>query len=164
MCKMYLLCSSHYVKDNLAVLWKENRRVGQVVVGILGRSQIILVNGYCGKWFPFFLRSIYLFIYLSIYLFIFRQRRRGGEREGEKRQCVLASHLPILGTWPTTQACALTGNGMGNPLVHRLVLKAMSHTSQGNSLDFILIVIGGQSRAYFIPKLLRLLAQNSLRQ
>ena len=29
---------------------------------------------------------------------------------------------PQLGTWPTTQACALTGNGTGDPLVLRLAL------------------------------------------
>ena len=31
------------------------------------------------------------------YLFIFRQRRREGEREGEKHQCVVASHTPLTG-------------------------------------------------------------------
>ena len=35
----------------------------------------------------------------------------GWGREGEKHQCVVASHMPPPGTWPTTQACALTGNG-----------------------------------------------------
>ena len=35
-----------------------------------------------------------LFIYLRFYLFIFRQRGREGEREGEKYQCVVASHMP----------------------------------------------------------------------
>ena len=29
---------------------------------------------------------------------------------------------PLLGTWPTTQACALTGNRTGNPLIRRLAL------------------------------------------
>ena len=29
----------------------------------------------------------------SFYLFIFRQKGREGEREGEKHQCVVASHL-----------------------------------------------------------------------
>ena len=38
---------------------------------------------------------------------------------------------PLLGTWPTTQACALTGNQTSNPLVHRLALNPLSHTSQG---------------------------------
>ena len=41
--------------------------------------------------------------------------------------------IPLLGTWPTTQACALTGNRTGNPLVHSLVLHPLSHTSQGCS-------------------------------
>ena len=44
-----------------------------------------------------------------IYLF-FRERGREGEREGEKHQCVVASHVAPLGTWPATQACVLTGN------------------------------------------------------
>ena len=38
---------------------------------------------------------------------------------------------PLLGTWPATQACALTGNQTGDPLVCRLVLYPLSHTSQG---------------------------------
>ena len=36
-----------------------------------------------------------------------------------------------MGTWPTIQACALTGNGTGHPLVHRLALNPLKHTSQG---------------------------------
>ena len=32
-----------------------------------------------------------------IYLFIFRERRREGERVGEKHQCVVASHVPQTG-------------------------------------------------------------------
>ena len=44
------------------------------------------------------------------YLFTFRERGREGEREGEKHQCVVASYVAPLGTWPATQACALTGN------------------------------------------------------
>ena len=31
------------------------------------------------------------------YLFIIREKGREGEREGEKRQCVLASHAPRTG-------------------------------------------------------------------
>ena len=31
------------------------------------------------------------------YLFIFRERGREGEREGEKRQCVVASHVAPTG-------------------------------------------------------------------
>ena len=39
---------------------------------------------------------------------------------------------PHLGTQPATQACALTGNQIGDPLVHRPVLNPLSHTSQGH--------------------------------
>ena len=49
-------------------------------------------------------------MYVYMYVCIFRQRGREGEREGEKHQCVVACHMPLLETWPTTQACALTGN------------------------------------------------------
>ena len=38
---------------------------------------------------------------------------------------------PLLGTWPATQACALTGNQSGDPLVYRLVLNPLGHSSQG---------------------------------
>ena len=31
-------------------------------------------------------------------------------RDGGKHQWVVASQAPPLGTWPTTQACARTGN------------------------------------------------------
>ena len=40
-----------------------------------------------------------LFIYLFIHSFLDRVREveRGGEREGEKHQCVVASHVPPTG-------------------------------------------------------------------
>ena len=41
---------------------------------------------------------------------------------------------PLLGAWPTTQACALTGNRTSDPLVHRQVLNPLSHTSQAANL------------------------------
>ena len=37
------------------------------------------------------------FVFLIIYLFIFRQRGREGKKEGEKHQCVVASHKPPTG-------------------------------------------------------------------
>ena len=35
--------------------------------------------------------------FLRFYLFVFRERIREGEREGEKRQCVVASRVPPTG-------------------------------------------------------------------
>ena len=43
---------------------------------------------------------------------------------------------PLLGTWPTTQAYALTGNQTGDPLVCRPVLNPLSYTRQ-NHLVFL---------------------------
>ena len=44
----------------------------------------------------------------SIYLFIFGERGREGEREGNINMWLPLAR-PLLGTWPATQACALTG-------------------------------------------------------
>ena len=42
--------------------------------------------------------------------------------------------LHFLGSWPETQACALTGNQTGDPLVCRPVLNPLNHTSQGEKI------------------------------
>ena len=64
-------------------------------------------------------------------------------REGEKRRetsmCErnidwLLFTRPLLGTWPATQACAMTGNRTGNLSVHRPALNPLSHTRQGSNI------------------------------
>ena len=59
---------------------------------------------------------------MPIYLFkfcLFLERGEGREKERERNINVwLLLKWPPLGTWPATQACALTGNWTGNPLVH----------------------------------------------
>ena len=45
--------------------------------------------------------------------------------------CGCLSCPPLLGTWPPTQACALTGDGTGAPLVRWPVLNPLSHPSRG---------------------------------
>ena len=44
-------------------------------------------------------------------------RQRGREKKERERNINVWSPLecPVLGTWPATQACALTGNRTGNP-------------------------------------------------
>ena len=46
----------------------------------------------------------------------------------------LPLEYPLLGTWPTTQAGALNGNGTCDPLVGRPALNPLSHTSQGQCI------------------------------
>ena len=68
------------------------------------------------------------------YLFL----ERGRERERERNIHVwLPLARPLLGTWPATQTCALTGNWTGYPLVHRPALDPLSHTSKGSKAVFI---------------------------
>ena len=70
-----------------------------------------------------FLKNIYLFL------------ERGMEGEGNINVW-LPLVRPLLGTWPATQACALTGNQTSNLSVHRPVLNPLSHTSQSDSMCF----------------------------
>ena len=66
------------------------------------------------------------------HLFIFRE---GGRRERNIDQLPLA--CPQLGTWPATQARALTGNGPGNPLVRRpAVLSPLSTPVRAPDLPY----------------------------
>ena len=53
-----------------------------------------------------------------IYLFL----ERGERKEKEERNINVWLPLvhPLLGTWPTTQACALNRNRTSDPLVHSL--------------------------------------------
>ena len=57
----------------------------------------------------------------------------GGRKRGRNISVWLPLMHPVLGTWPTTQACALTGNQTRDPLVYRLALNPLSHSSQGYS-------------------------------
>ena len=87
------------------------------------------------KIFTFFCKD---FIYLVL------ERREGREKERERNISVwLLLMCPPLGTWPATQACALTGNRTGDPLLHRPVLNPLSYTSQGNIFNskYILVAI-----------------------
>ena len=62
---------------------------------------------------------------LFIYLFLEKGERR------ERNTDWLPLAYPQPGAWPTTQACALTGNKTSDLLVCRSVLNALSHTIQG---------------------------------
>ena len=57
-----------------------------------------------------FINFCIIFFFKRFYLFIL-QRGREGERERNISVCA----RPLLGTWPATQACTLTGNQTGDP-------------------------------------------------
>ena len=81
-------------------------------------------------------RNYKLSLKKRFYLFIFRE---GGRREKERERNIsvwVPLVHPLLGTWPSTQACALTGNQTGDPSVHRPTLNPQSYSSQGYKLPF----------------------------
>ena len=82
-------------------------------------------------------RNVKGYNFLRCYLFLFRER--GRERGREKNINVwLPLARPLLGTWPATQSCALTGNQTSDALVRRPTLCPLSYTSQGRMQQFFL--------------------------
>ena len=77
------------------------------------------------------------FIFFNDFIYLFLERREGKEKERERNINVwLPPTHPLPGTWPLIQACALTRNQTGNPLVCRPVLNPLSYTSQ----SYILLI------------------------
>ena len=74
--------------------------------------------------------GICLFIFKRFYVFVERGEGREKERDRNINVCLPLAR-PLLGTWPETQAWALTGNQTGDPSVYRPVLSPLSHTTQG---------------------------------
>ena len=75
--------------------------------------------------------------FLKDFIYLFLERGEGREKERERNISVwLPLVHPLLGTCPATQACPLTGNRTSDPLVIRLALNPLSHTSQGPQPTF----------------------------
>ena len=73
------------------------------------------------------------FFYFLKRFYLFSERGEGREKERERNINVwLPLAHPLQGTWPATQACALTGNRTGDLSARRPVLNPLSHTSQGS--------------------------------
>ena len=69
--------------------------------------------------------------FIKDFIYLFLERGEGRDKERAKNISVwLPLTHPPLGTWPTIQACALTGNQTGNPLVRNPAIHPLSHTSQ----------------------------------
>ena len=85
----------------------------------------------CPNSFFFKKKKRFLFIY-------FLERGEGREKERERNISVeLPLVCPLLRTWPTTQACALTGNRTSNLLVCRMTPSPLSRTSQSKYIHIL---------------------------
>ena len=89
------------------------------------------------------------FFFLKILCIYFLERGEGKKKEKERNIMWLPLKRPLLGTWPTTQACSLTGNQTSDPLVCRPKLYPLSYTSQGCLIEFFRMGSGGQ-RVYVV--------------
>ena len=89
-----------------------------------------------------FLAYYFILFFKRLMYYLFWERGEGREKERERNINVwLPLVHPLLGTWPATQACALTGNQTSDSLVCRPVLNPLSHTSQGNFLHFLFTIL-----------------------
>ena len=96
------------------------------------------------------------FISLQI-LFIYLLLERGEGRQKERERNInawLPLVCPPLRTWPTIQACVLTGNRTGDSLARRPMLNPRSYTSQDRSLYLnSYLYLRSTMNSYFIVKL-----------
>ena len=75
----------------------------------------------------------YLYVWGILKDFIYFLERGEGKGERERNISVwLPLMCPQLGTWPETQACALTGNRTSDPLVCRPVLSQYLYVFMNN--------------------------------
>ena len=111
--------------------------IDQFLSRLLVFTSLIPVDNKCNlRIILFFFLQVYFF--LRFYLFSEREGKGGRKRIRETSMCGrninwLPLACPQLGTQPTIQTCALTGNQTGNLLVHRRVLNPLRYTSQGYS-------------------------------
>ena len=73
----------------------------------------------------------FLFLNKRLYLFIFRKRGREGEREGEKHQCVFASHMAPTGDLAHNLGMCPDWESNWRPFGPQPMLNPLSYSSQG---------------------------------
>ena len=62
-------------------------------------------------------------LFLKDFIYLFLERGEGKEKGSKRNINVWLPHVcSLLGTWPATQAYALTGNRTSDFLVHRLMV------------------------------------------
>ena len=110
------------------------------------------------------IHHIYIHIYTFYIYYIYRiilERGEGREKERERNINVwLPLARPQLGTWPTTQACALTGDQTSDFLVCGSTINPLGQTSQGY---FWWFPYNLQTSIYFTPQLLNMYIMNKVR-
>ena len=103
----HLGCFQHLGIVNSTAMNIEVHRFFSIVSGFLGYNPSSVITG------P---KSCSVFTFFKDFVYLFLERGEGREKEREKNINVwLPLTHPLLGTWPATQACALTVNRTGDP-------------------------------------------------
>ena len=90
--------------------------------------------------FFFSLSHLVFKFFFKDFIYLFLEREEGTEKERERNISVwVPPACPPQGTLAVTQACALTGNRTGDPLVRRLAFSALSHITQGSKNVFLIV-------------------------
>ena len=122
---------------------------GQCVefIDLFEETERHLINSFINVCSSLLLSALpfFFFFFKRFYVFIFRERG-GRETEGEKHLW-LPLVDPQVGTWPTAQTYTVTRSQTSNLMICKLTLSPLSHTSQSNSILFLLLLI---PRAVFL--------------
>ena len=123
--------------------FSSRRKIGNIIKkdekGFMGTGNVFTLDGSQAHIYLIIIQMhSFLFIYIKHCIHLFLERGEGREKEREKNiNMWLPLACPLLGTWPTTQACALTGNQTSSPLAGRPMLNPQSHISQGQTHSFL---------------------------
>ena len=129
---------SRWVNLTVFFLWGLTLQRILISKGILDCPSAYLIQPFLDFFFFFLITLFSLslslsFFFLEDFIYLFLGRGEGREEERERNiNMWLPLVRPLLGTWPGTQACDLTGNLTSHRLVHhRPALNPLSHTGQG---------------------------------
>ena len=74
----------------------------------------------------------FLLFFFKDFIYIFLERGKERNINVQEKHNLVASHMLPARSWPTTQACALTGNQTGDLSFLRPALNPLSHASQAS--------------------------------
>ena len=120
---LHYFCTLQVKASNIAYLEKIANPITRAVQNFFFLMAVTVITSslLISQFFIYFL----LISYFLDFIYFFRERRREGERDRNINVWLLLV-CPLLGTWPITQAYALTGNRTGDPFFRRPMLNRHS--------------------------------------
>ena len=79
---------------------------------------------------------ISFFFFFLDFIYLFLERAEGKEKEGEKHQCMVASHMSFAGDLACKPGMCLDWESNSDPLVCKPALNPLSYTSQAEPISY----------------------------